>query len=182
MFQIGSFPLAPDEVLRRKQYLEITPVDEGRLKEARPRLVAQTPVILDRFYEYRRYAGGTPPLQRRGTPPPKGTKVSVRLAAEGGSAVRLSVADDGPGIPIEVQPHLFEPFGASTLRKAGIHVDTGLGLPSCRVMAKAIGADLQVQSDGRRGAVFSVLLPRMQAPAPRGSRIRMRAAGPGIGK
>jgi signal transduction histidine kinase len=69
------------------------------------------------------------------------------------------VEDDGPGIPPEIRARLFEPFGAAALRSAGVRVDTGLGLPSCKVSARAIGADLGVESDGTRGSVFSVLFP-----------------------
>jgi signal transduction histidine kinase len=74
--------------------------------------------------------------------------------------VRLSVVDDGPGIPSDLQAQLFEPFGAAALRKAGVQVDTGLGLPSCRVMARAIKAELAVHSDGKHGATFSLVLSR----------------------
>ena len=91
---------------------------------------------------------------------PKGTNVVVQLSEEQDDRVRLSVADNGPGIPTDIQGQLFEPFGASALRKAGIHVDSGLGLPSCRVMARAIGAELEVKSDGQHGATFSLVLSR----------------------
>ena len=94
---------------------------------------------------------------------PKGTSVTVRLSEESSEKIRLSVIDDGPGIPTEVQGKLFEPFGASALRKAGVRVDTGLGLPSCHVMAKAISAELLVESDGLRGSSFSLVIPRRPA-------------------
>jgi signal transduction histidine kinase len=90
---------------------------------------------------------------------PKGTKVVVRLTREKGSRTLLSVVDDGPGIPKDIQPRLFEPFGATALRGAGVRVDTGLGLPSCHVMARALGAELKVESDGKRGSAFSVVFP-----------------------
>lgn len=56
---------------------------------------------------------------------PRGTQVIVRLAAEQGEKIRISVIDDGPGIPKDVQAVLFEPFGASSLRKAGVRVRFG---------------------------------------------------------
>ncbi len=83
---------------------------------------------------------------------PRGTSVVVRIA-EGPS---LSVEDDGPGIPTEVQPKIFEPFGSAALRQAGRRVDTGLGLPSCAAIARALGARLRVESDGRRGTTFTL--------------------------
>ena len=87
---------------------------------------------------------------------PSGTAVVVRVGADG----RLSVSDDGPGIPAEAQARLFEPGGAAALRQAGRRVDTGLGLPSCAALARALGAELQVRSDGRRGTTFTLALPR----------------------
>jgi signal transduction histidine kinase len=90
---------------------------------------------------------------------PRGTKVVVRISPEAGNKIRLSVIDDGPGIPKEVQADLFEPYSASALRKAGVRVDVGLGLPSCKVMATALSAELRVESDKGRGTAFSLLLP-----------------------
>ncbi len=88
---------------------------------------------------------------------PSGTRVTIE--ADG---TRLSVRDDGPGIPRALHPKLFEPFGSAALRDANIRVDTGLGLPSCRVMARALGAELGVESDGHKGTRFTLSLP----PAP----------------
>jgi signal transduction histidine kinase len=89
---------------------------------------------------------------------PKGTRVVVRVGIDGGRAL-VSVIDDGPGIPREVQGKLFEPYEAGALRNSGLRVDTGLGLPSCRVLARALGAALEVESDGKKGSVFTLRLP-----------------------
>ena len=89
---------------------------------------------------------------------PRGTSVVVRVGADGDRA-QVSVIDDGPGIPREIQGKLFEPFAAGALRGSGLRVDTGLGLPSCRVLARALGATLEVDSDGQKGSVFTLRLP-----------------------
>jgi len=89
---------------------------------------------------------------------PKGTRVVLRTETQGAGA-RVSVIDEGPGIPTAVQSKLFEPFGAAALRHSGLRVDTGLGLPSCLVLAKALGADLTVESDGKKGSAFILTLP-----------------------
>jgi signal transduction histidine kinase len=102
---------------------------------------------------------------------PNGTRVVVKIQLEGPERLRVSVADDGPGIPKDVQANLFEPFSAAALRKSGIRVDSGLGLPSCRVMARAIAAELRVDSDGSHGSTFSLLLPeRMPETKPSSDR------------
>jgi signal transduction histidine kinase len=90
---------------------------------------------------------------------PKGTRVVVRVGMHGDRA-HVSVIDDGPGIPKDVQGKLFEPYAAAALRGSGLRVDTGLGLPSCRVLAGALGAHLTLESDGDRGCIFTLLLPR----------------------
>ncbi len=91
---------------------------------------------------------------------PRGTRVVLQVEAPSGEAPRVSVTDDGPGIPAEVHPMLFESYGAVALRAAGRRVDSGLGLPSCRAAARAMGGDVTVHSDGLRGTTFTVVLPR----------------------
>ncbi len=82
----------------------------------------------------------------------------LRVAAGPGGA-SVSVIDQGSGIPPAVQPLLFERFGSATLRLAGLHVDSGLGLPFCKIAAQALGAGLSVESDGRRGTAFTLTFP-----------------------
>lgn len=89
---------------------------------------------------------------------PRGTQVTVNVGRDDGGA-SITVSDDGPGIPPDVQRALFEPFGGLILRAAGRRVDTGLGLASCKAAADALGAKLAVASDGKRGTAFTLLLP-----------------------
>jgi signal transduction histidine kinase len=91
---------------------------------------------------------------------PKGTLVLVRVGVDG-DRPHVSVIDDGPGIPKDVQGKLFEPFGAAALRGSpGWTVWT----PSRWVPAKALEARLTVESDGTRGSTFTLLLPRSSGP------------------
>lgn len=76
----------------------------------------------------------------------------------GGSSVVLEVQDDGPGIPPELLPHVFERFArgdASRSRAAG---STGLGLAIVQAVVTAHGGTVTVQSVPGR-TVFSVRLP-----------------------
>lgn len=71
--------------------------------------------------------------------------------------VRISVADNGPGIGCEEQNRIFEPF-FSTKGKKG----TGLGLWISTAIVKKHGGSIRVRSScrrGRSGTVFSVFLP-----------------------
>lgn len=90
---------------------------------------------------------------------PKGTAIEVVVDRSPEGRARVRVRDDGPGIRPDIQAKLFEPYAAFALRETGIRVDSGLGLPSCRVLADALGATLTVESDGRKGTTFSLVFP-----------------------
>jgi two-component system sensor histidine kinase FlrB len=85
---------------------------------------------------------------------------TIRLAARtDGDAVRLTVADQGPGIPAAMQARVFEPF--FTTKSQG----TGLGLPIALGVARAHGGSLELQSEAGAGAQFVLRLP-VQSQAP----------------
>jgi two-component system NtrC family sensor kinase len=73
--------------------------------------------------------------------------------------MRITVADDGPGVPDSVRPHLFEPF--FTTKDVG--EGTGLGLPVSYGIVVAHGGRLWFEPTGGGGATFIVELPA--APA-----------------
>jgi len=82
-----------------------------------------------------------------------GTRVQLEVGADGGRA-RITVADDGPGVPVELATTLFEPF--VTARPGG----SGLGLAVARRVAERHGGALVLESiPGERGARFSIYLP-----------------------
>ena len=75
--------------------------------------------------------------------------------------VRLSVADDGCGIPNEVKSRIFDPFFSTKER------GTGLGLAVVRQIVDGSGGRVEVQSEPGRGSRFDVWLPtRPPAVAP----------------
>jgi signal transduction histidine kinase len=84
-----------------------------------------------------------------------GASVTVRVeVARAGARARITVADDGPGVPAELAPTLFEPFVGS--RKGG----SGLGLAVARRIAERHDGTLVLESTpGERGARFSIYLP-----------------------
>lgn len=90
---------------------------------------------------------------------PPGSRVTV-AARRHGSMVRLSVADEGPGLPDGDAERVFDKFyrvQARDHRTAG----TGLGLAICRGFMEAMGgtATARDRDDGRPGAVFELSLP-----------------------
>lgn len=83
---------------------------------------------------------------------PRGRRVDVSLV-NGDGHLTLAVADQGPGIPPEIQQRLFEP-GRST-RPGG----TGLGLAISHLLARQLGGELALAHSSRDGATFQLRLP-----------------------
>jgi signal transduction histidine kinase len=78
----------------------------------------------------------------------------------GEDCVILSVADAGPGLPVEERERLFERFyRADTTGKPGL----GLGLPIVRGLAAACGGHVWAEDAPGGGAIFRVALPREAA-------------------
>lgn len=95
---------------------------------------------------------------------PPGTHVEARLGVEGDEAV-LEIADDGPGVPEELQATLFERFvrgDASRSRAAG---SSGLGLAIVRAIMTAHGGSITMRSEPGE-TVFTVRLPLVEAATP----------------
>jgi signal transduction histidine kinase len=78
--------------------------------------------------------------------------VSVRVERRG-EELHCRVADDGPGVPAEILPRLFEPFAT------GSEGGTGLGLAVCAGVARAHGGRLLLSENDETGAVFTLDLP-----------------------
>ncbi len=85
---------------------------------------------------------------------PRGGTVRINLARES-DAVRLSIADEGHGIPAEVLPRIFDPFFSTKEIGKG----TGLGLAISYGIVADHGGDIVVESHDGQGARFTVSLP-----------------------
>jgi signal transduction histidine kinase len=79
-------------------------------------------------------------------------KVEVSGRADAGVA-RVEIRDDGPGVPPDLRPRLFDPFASG--RRGG----TGLGLAISRRIVERQGGALGILDDGRPGAAFELRLP-----------------------
>lgn len=77
--------------------------------------------------------------------------------------VTIDVADDGPGIPANIQKRLFHPFAASA--RAG---GTGLGLAICQDLLEAHGGGLALVQTSSQGTLFRIRLPaKLHVPSRR---------------
>ncbi len=80
----------------------------------------------------------------------------VRLTARAfPDAVQVSVADDGPGIPAEDLPHVFDRFWRGGGRRSD---GSGLGLAIARELVRAHGGRIWVESEPGRGTTFTFTL------------------------
>ncbi|MCE1228507.1 MAG: ATP-binding protein [Firmicutes bacterium] len=89
---------------------------------------------------------------------PKGSTVRIQLQAEKDFA-RITVEDNGPGIPPQHLPRLFERFyrvDAGRSRELG---GTGLGLAIVKHLTEAMGGHTLVESQPGAGSRFSFTLP-----------------------
>lgn len=85
--------------------------------------------------------------------PPK-TSILVKAFREG-SFVRIEVADQGPGVPIEVRPHLFEKFRQARDDQEGF----GLGLAIAKAIVQIHQGEIRVDDRPGGGSVFSLTIP-----------------------
>jgi len=86
-----------------------------------------------------------------------GGKIMLGAAVAPLGFIRFSVADQGPGIPPEVLPHVFERFyRAPDQDKAG----AGLGLAIAREIVVAHGGSITCASEIGHGTTFQFMLPR----------------------
>ena len=85
----------------------------------------------------------------------RGDRITVRARRVGGE-VRVSVADNGPGIPAAEQPHIFEAYWSA---ERNGQKGTGLGLFITKGIIEAHHGRLWVESEPGRGSEFVFTLP-----------------------
>ncbi|MFF5552096.1 ATP-binding protein [Streptomyces olivaceoviridis] len=100
---------------------------------------------------------------RSHTPP--GTTVTARVRRSG-PWMCVDVEDNGPGIPAELLPHVFERFARGDSARSRATGSTGLGLAIVQAVAAAHGGAVTVDSVPGR-TVFTVHLPALGPAVPR---------------
>ena len=111
---------------------------------------------------------------------PAGSRIQLRVcetSEKGERWARIDVEDNGPGIPAERLPKLFEPFqqlDGSMTREAG---GLGIGLALARGLARGMGGRVAAVSQVGAGSTFSLFLPAAvqfgSRPADEGERGRV---------
>lgn len=90
---------------------------------------------------------------------PRRGEIRITIRDEG-EVLRLSLADDGPGVAPEFHQKIFEKFGQVEAHAGGQRKSTGLGLTFCKLTVEAHGGRIGVESDGEHGSTFWFTLPR----------------------
>jgi len=92
--------------------------------------------------------------------PPTPT-IQIKTAAIGPDRLRIDITDNGPGIPLKLQPRLFDPF--FTTKEIG--KGTGLGLSiSYQIVVDKHGGSLSCTSAPGQGTTFTIEIPLQPAP------------------
>jgi two-component system sensor histidine kinase BarA len=84
----------------------------------------------------------------------------LRAASESDAdRVRISVIDNGPGIPREDQDKIFDKFTQLDGSHTREHTGTGLGLAISKELVDILQGQIQLESEPGRGSMFSIILP-----------------------
>jgi two-component system sensor histidine kinase KdpD len=92
------------------------------------------------------------------TPPGTAVRVNVDVEAD---ALALTVADNGPGLPPDALPLIFDKFYRAPAAPAG---GTGLGLAIVKGFVEAQGGQVKAENRPGGGAMFTIRLPLAKAP------------------
>lgn len=89
-----------------------------------------------------------------------GEGVTVRISSRlRGDEIEIAFTDDGPGIPYQDQPHIFERFYRVHKDRSRDAGGTGLGLSIVKHVVTAHGGHVSVRSTPGAGATFKITLP-----------------------
>ena len=146
----ADFKLELDDSLPK---IEVVPQDIGRVL---------LNLINNAFYAVNKNAK-TPHPPKEGTEKSgKKYKPLVELSTsyslsngEGRGEVKISVKDNGPGIPAEIKDKIFQPFFTTKPTGSG----TGLGLSLSYDIVKVHGGDLKIEATESEGSEFIICLP-----------------------
>jgi signal transduction histidine kinase len=91
--------------------------------------------------------------------------VRVVCRSDAGAGI-LEVTNDGPPIPGDLVPHLFEPFRRGNDDRSQRRKGLGLGLFIAQQIVHAHGGRIEVRSEAPAGTTFTVRIPAGAPPAP----------------
>ena len=124
-------------------HLHVQNSDEYLLAQIDAKLIVQVLInIIDNAIKY--------------TPP--GSDITIEWNRKG-DFVYISVADNGPGIPDQAKPHVFEMFYTVSNEIVDSRRSMGLGLALCKSIVNAHGGEITVTDHLPHGSVFTFSVP-----------------------
>lgn len=90
---------------------------------------------------------------------PVGSRVVVAAALVSPETVEIRVSDEGMGISLDDQQHIFERYFRVKSNKMGSIAGFGIGLYLCREIVELHGGKITVESNGDKGTTFRFMLP-----------------------
>lgn len=96
---------------------------------------------------------------------PPGSRIRIETRIDSPNTVEIAVRDDGPGIPAEDLPHIFERFYRVDKGRSREKGGTGLGLSIAKHIVQLHGGRVWAESRVGEGTTFFFTLPRHAASA-----------------
>lgn len=93
---------------------------------------------------------------------PEGGLVNVIIKSEQNDVI-IGIKDNGPGIPKEDLPYIFERFYRADKSRNRLTGGSGIGLTISKAIVAAHGGSIEVQSSPDTGTEFTVTLPKLMA-------------------
>lgn len=87
------------------------------------------------------------------------------IAIQSGDAIRVSVTNDGPGIPDDFRDSVFKPFAQAEMSSKRSRGGTGLGLSICKEIVEQSGGTIGFDSEPGGQTMFWFTVPTDQAQA-----------------
>lgn len=128
---------------RAEYHFHVQSSDDYLLAQMDAKLIVQVLInILDNAMKY--------------TPP--GSDIEIGWKQEG-KLIYISVADNGPGIPDQAKPHIFDMFYSASNQIADSRRSMGLGLALCKSIVNAHGGEIVVSDYKPHGSIFTFSVP-----------------------
>lgn len=128
---------------RAEYHFHVQSSDDYLLAQMDAKLIVQVLInILDNAMKY--------------TPP--GSDIEIGWKQEG-TFIYISVADNGPGIPDQAKPHIFDMFYSASNQIADSRRSMGLGLALCKSIVNAHGGEIVVSDHEPHGSIFTFSVP-----------------------
>ncbi len=89
---------------------------------------------------------------------PEGSNITISTKHED-DQVFVSVIDDGPGVPNDIKPKIFQMFFTTGNVRSDARRGLGLGLALCRAIISAHGGKIWVSDNNPHGSIFTFSLP-----------------------